>query len=136
MADTKLSALTELAATPANNDEVYIRDVSEAAADESKRITIANLLAGGATIATGSYTGNDADDRQITVGFKCSMVIVSGFTSHFWIVYGASGTIHQINDTTTLNKTDVLLHGTDGFVVDRINANFVDNTHYYFAISE
>lgn len=53
MADTKLSALTELAATPANDDEVYIRDVSEAAAAESKRITVANLMAaaaGGATI--------------------------------------------------------------------------------------
>lgn len=46
MADTKLSALTALAAQPADNDEVYIRDVSEAAAAESKRITIANLLAG------------------------------------------------------------------------------------------
>lgn len=44
MADTKLSALTELAATPANDDEVYIRDVSEIAADESKRITITNLM--------------------------------------------------------------------------------------------
>ena len=46
MADTKLSALTELAATPADADEVYIRDVSEAAAAESKRITVANLIAG------------------------------------------------------------------------------------------
>ena len=46
MANTKLSALAELAATPAVDDEVYIRDVSEAAADESKRITMANLLAG------------------------------------------------------------------------------------------
>ncbi len=45
MADTKLSALVELAATPASDDEVYIRDVSEAAADESKRITITNLMA-------------------------------------------------------------------------------------------
>ncbi|MFQ6027741.1 MAG: hypothetical protein ACE5Q6_09640 [Dehalococcoidia bacterium] len=45
MADTKLSALTELAATPASGDEVYIRDISEAAADESKRITMTNLLA-------------------------------------------------------------------------------------------
>jgi len=44
VADTKLSALTELAAAPAADDEVYIRDVSEAAADESKRITLANLL--------------------------------------------------------------------------------------------
>lgn len=46
MADTKLSALPELAAAPAVGDEVYIRDISEAAADESKRITIANLSKG------------------------------------------------------------------------------------------
>ena len=45
MADQKLSALTELAATPADTDEVYIRDVSEPAATESKRITVANLKA-------------------------------------------------------------------------------------------
>jgi len=44
MADTKLSALTELAATPADDDELYIRDISEAAAAESKRITIANAV--------------------------------------------------------------------------------------------
>ena len=44
MADTKLSALTELAATPANTDELYIRDVSEPAATESKRITVTNLM--------------------------------------------------------------------------------------------
>jgi len=43
MADQKLSELTELAAAPATDDEIYIRDVSEAAASESKRITIANL---------------------------------------------------------------------------------------------
>jgi hypothetical protein len=43
MADTKLSALTELAAAPASGDEVYIRDISETAADESKKITILNL---------------------------------------------------------------------------------------------
>jgi len=34
-----------LAATPATGDQVYIRDISEASADESKRITVANLLA-------------------------------------------------------------------------------------------
>ena len=45
MPDTRLSALTELAATPASTDEVYIRDVSESASAESKRITLANLLA-------------------------------------------------------------------------------------------
>ena len=45
MTDSKLSALIELAATPADTDEVYIRDVSEPAATESKRITVANLKA-------------------------------------------------------------------------------------------
>lgn len=38
MADTKLSALSNLAETPANDDELYIRDVSEADALESKAI--------------------------------------------------------------------------------------------------
>ena len=50
MADTKLSALAELATTPAVDDEVYIRDVSEEAADESKRITVANLMAAGTVL--------------------------------------------------------------------------------------
>ncbi len=71
MADAKLSALTELAATPASDDEVYIRDISEAVADESKRITIANLvtavieaedplnLAGDVDVATGKTLSAD-----------------------------------------------------------------------------
>jgi len=59
MADTKLSALTELAAAPATTDEVYIRDVSEAVASESKRITMANLLASlPATTLGGTVTLN------------------------------------------------------------------------------
>jgi len=45
MADTKLSALPELAAEPASDDEIYIRDVSEPEATDYKRITIANLKA-------------------------------------------------------------------------------------------
>lgn len=44
MADQKLSELTELNATPAPTDEVYIRDESEDPANESKRITVLNLL--------------------------------------------------------------------------------------------
>jgi len=56
MADTKLSALTELATTPAVDDEVYIRDVSEVASAESKRITIANLF-NSPTLATPAING-------------------------------------------------------------------------------
>ena len=46
MADSKLSALSELATIPADGDELLIRDISEPASDESKRITVANLLGG------------------------------------------------------------------------------------------
>lgn len=43
--DKKLSELTELAATPAASDQIYILDESEALADKSKRISVANFLA-------------------------------------------------------------------------------------------
>ena len=60
MADTKLSALNELAATPAGSDELYIRDVSEPSSSESKRITVTNLLSGAptATETIDSDSGN------------------------------------------------------------------------------
>lgn len=136
MADTKLSALTELAATPASDDEVYIRDVSEAAADESKRITIANLLAGaaGKSIATGNYTGNGADNRQITTGFKCSLVILTWTLSSSRIVIPTALAIDIADGVSDI--TDVALHATDGFEVDNqwMNSNAV--TYYYWAISE
>lgn len=69
MADTKLSELTELAATPAGDDEVYIRDVSEEPATESKRITVTNLMAaasGGPTIVrkTADETVNNSNTLQ------------------------------------------------------------------------
>ena len=44
MSDTKLSDLPELAAAPAATDEIYVRDVSEVAGAESKRLTITNLF--------------------------------------------------------------------------------------------
>ncbi len=65
MADTKLSALTELAATPADTDEVYIRDVSEAAANESKRITVGNLMASASSI---SFTELAGDEWKVVTG--------------------------------------------------------------------
>lgn len=45
MADTKLSALTELSAAPDSTDEVYIND-----GGTSKKITVANLFSGKQTI--------------------------------------------------------------------------------------
>lgn len=60
MADTKLSALTALAVSPATGDELYIRDISEAAANESKKITADDLMFGGATTPTTQAHGDSA----------------------------------------------------------------------------
>ena len=84
MADTKLSALTALAATPAVDDEVYIRDVSEAAATESKRITIANLMAASASLTVAETEVYNAAapvawtdlDLSGTIGSQASLVLL------------------------------------------------------------
>lgn len=72
MADTKLSALTELAAVPADTDEFYVRDVSEAASAESKRITWTNLVpdasttqAGKAELATSAELNTGTDTGRV-----------------------------------------------------------------------
>ena len=87
MADTKLSALTELAATPASDDEVYIRDVSEAAAAESKRITVANLEGAttgvhGVGASTLASVANIATHAALTTGVHgVSTATVAGRTT-------------------------------------------------------
>ena len=43
MADKKLSELTELSIKPDDDDELYIRDVSEKETSDYKRITVAIL---------------------------------------------------------------------------------------------
>jgi len=120
MADTKLSALVELAATPADADEVYIRDVSEAAADESKKITVANLMAAGSklTVAeTEVFAANTPAaaawtdlDLSGTIGAKPSLVLLkfsgnlganqttgfrkNGDTSEIYVDAGCSSALH------------------------------------------
>ncbi len=64
MADTKLSALTELAAAPAEADEIYIRDESEAPSAESKRITLTNLRLGVLEIANLTELAAAADETD------------------------------------------------------------------------
>ena len=95
---------------------------------------------GGATIATGSYTGNDASARQITTGFKPSFVVIieSATLLWFWLLIPSytlrvtDGGAAFVDDTV-----ETYIHATDGFVVDVDDANNTDpRTHYYWAISE
>lgn len=91
----------------------------------------------GKSIATGSYTGNGADDRQITVGFKCSLVLI-------FATYAITKVIlipnYQISIEAALEVAGgTALHATDGFTVyqtaDQMNDDF-PVTYYYWAISE
>jgi len=88
-------------------------------------------------IATGTYTGNAADGRQITTGFKCSMVVIitfatlNGRISRIWV---AIPNITKVEAQDTGGTGEVSLHATNGFVVNALysNANLI--TYYYWAI--
>jgi len=56
----KVSELSALTASPASGDELLIRDVSEAAADESKKITADDFMFGDATTPTTQAFGDSA----------------------------------------------------------------------------
>ena len=91
------------------------------------------------TVASGSYTGNDGDDRQVTTGFKCSLVIVLAITTGSNNECG----IFIPNRVTSVASGEVLyggsaLHATDGFTVYQTGdlLNHATDVYYYWAISE
>lgn len=113
IADTKLSALTELAATPADGDELYIRDVSEAAANESKRITVANLVAAG--VADPHGVGQHTDR---TVTFH---VPVSGALENSTLINSFNRPVIQVADGVDGHGVCGLLVPTDFVSFTRID---------------
>lgn len=97
---------------------------------------------GGPSIATGSYVGNGSGNRQITTGFKCSMVVLLNVTdegeSNSWILIP-----NAITELGGIYDTDKFLfpHATDGFVVQYAGAsqaygNEDGDIYHYWAISE
>lgn len=93
------------------------------------------------TVATGSYTGNETA-RQITTGFKCSLVIVhtsSGTTGDESSVLIPNITIGH-TEATSKHETrtaQISLHASDGFSLSNSPvANDNGVTYYYWAISE
>lgn len=84
-------------------------------------------------IATGSYTGDDTDNRQIITGFKCSMVsCVSVATMNHRVAFP----LVAFRPDGRAAETDCVLHATDGFEVDAASMNAATYTYYYWAISE
>ena len=140
MADTKLSALTELAATPAIDDEVYIRDVSEAAADESKRITITNLMGAAPTLLTsGSYAGNDAANRAIAHGLGKipAIVFISNAETNQYRILPGTRLIHWTNGGAVTRTATTASDATNFYVPGGVAATGGNNssvTFYWVAI--
>ncbi len=105
---------------------------------EALGVKWAAAAGGGATIATGTYTGNDGNNRQITTGFKCSLVILySPWSTKVLAVMMPDGGAEVA--TAVFGMTGGSgLHATDGFVVyhttDFINEDTIVTP--YWAISE
>jgi len=91
----------------------------------------------GISISSSSYVGDNANDKQIAVGFACKLVIIyrSAATANAWVCINTAGSIRfAAAPAITIPSTDVLLHATDGFIVDAANANQTGVTYYYVAI--
>jgi len=90
------------------------------------------------SIATGSYTGNGTTARQITVGFKCSLVIITRVdTLRQWFIQANSTIFHDTNSPYHVDHSaHASLHATDGFVVEDTYCNYDTQTYYYWAISD
>lgn len=93
-------------------------------------------------IATDTYTGDGSDDRQIALGFKCSIVLVwspgGTTTNQLFVAMNAENCIgiSAYNDNNT-ELTSLKLHATDGFRVyatSGVNSNGI--TYYYWAVEE
>jgi len=89
------------------------------------------------TLISSTYVGNAGANRQITTGFKCSLVIVTDSIAYLLISQRADGNTRlHITPAIAFNQGDVLLHATDGFVVDGNPANANAVTYTYWAISD
>ena len=115
MADAKLSALTALTgANVAAADEFYIRDESELAASESKRITSAELLlwiaAATATLTNKTITGTKETVFTITDGAAFEIDPANGGIQT--ITLGANRTPVATNFTAGQSVTLMIADGT------------------------
>ena len=97
----------------------------------------------GPTIASGAYTGDGTDGRQIAIGFKCSHVVLQPANmNREWILIPLQTIMHwHINPHHCQDRLNTYLHATDGFVVSKTtcgNYGPNENTllYRYFAISE
>lgn len=116
MADVKISALTNLGATPANDDELVIVDKDGGGASgTTKKVTVSDLLSGAGSalaITDGSTTVNDVS--QITVSGDITLTDDTGGL----VTISATDTTYTI--TTVDSGNDALIRLSDGSTNDDI----------------
>ena len=114
----KLSDLTELAATPASGDQLYIQDVSEATpANQSKRITYANLIP-----EAGTPVETVLSDTTLSSDGTFDISSISGAYTHLKLY------LHLRSDYATGSPVE------DGFLLtlnnDTTGSNYLYSGHY------
>ena len=99
MANTKISALTELATTPDNSDELAI--VDGGSGGTTKRITVSNLM-GAVTINAGNLTDGDFGGTAI-LGFDASINDQTG--TAYTLLAGDNGKVVVLNKGSAVTVT-------------------------------
>lgn len=96
-----------------------------------------DVPAAGKSIATGTYTGDGNATRHITVGFKCSMIIILNITDpEIWILIPNACNKQRLAETV-VSTANTALHATDGIdILQAGGCNILNDIHYYWAISE
>lgn len=93
----------------------------------------------GASVATGTYTGNDVDTgRQITVGFVPKFVHLKQADSvNTWIIEGQDADESVRITADPARVTSVHIHATDGFVVGdgTVDGNDDPSVYYWVAMA-
>jgi len=88
-------------------------------------------------ISTGSYTGDNTDDRQIATGFKCAFVINirTGATDRLCVMTEDG----WFRSDVAASGTDNFIHASDGFIVNVSSepyTNLAGVTFLYIAVEE
>ena len=91
--------------------------------------------------ASGTYTGNDGADRQITTGFVCKLVIIFNNTDNEFAVTWATDRAFAWDENTVASDAtpNFRLHATNGFIVDFTagtpgDTNDAGDTYYWWAV--
>ena len=116
MADVKISALTNLGATPANDDELVIVDKDGGGASgTTKRVTVSDLLSGvGSALTVTDGVSPVSDVSQITVAGDITLTDDTGGL----VTISATDTTYTI--TTVDSGDDALIRLNDGSTNDDI----------------